>query len=78
MDDTDQHEPFPDALTIGPPNLYNLSQAAKALGLGRKTVRALVGGYTRNKYQDKLDEKLGEELGNEVGDLVECLFGRKR
>ena len=42
MDDTDQHEPFPDDLTIGPPNLYNLSQAALVLGLTRKTVRGLV------------------------------------
>jgi excisionase family DNA binding protein len=33
---------MPDDLTIGPPRLYNLTQAALALGLTRATVRVLV------------------------------------
>ena len=42
MDDDKQPASFPSDLTIGPPNLYNISQAARELKLSRETVRALV------------------------------------
>ena len=46
MGSPDQPEPFPSDLTIGPPRLYNVSQAAEALGLDRHTVRALMDAGT--------------------------------
>ena len=71
MDDTDQHDTFPADMQIdGPKRLYNISQAAAWLGLGRPAVRKMIDAGTLKSL------KIGARRYVRVAELVRFARGR--